>query len=261
MSASGAVGAPADAVPPRTAREAFAAIDRNDDGHISRAEVLTALRAPEHEWLRASLGLPARIRQEDEARAEFERVFQAMDGDDDKAIDIDEWARYLGEREWARHLSKRPLAEQLAEMKARTAQLADYNSVCASMRAAIQAAKAGGAGKASETARTAEVLEQLSAHVKQLLSSEIENARALNVTSSSAATELHGAAARMRAVLNESVRAGLVATGDREKLRQLAQSADAPAAVKGLSELHERIPKVAAQATAKDEIAALLGAT
>ena len=77
----------------------------------------------------------------------------------------------------------------------------------------------------------------------------------------SAATELHGAAARMRAVLNESVRAGLVATGDREKLRQLAQSADAPAAVKGLSELHERIPKVAAQAKAKDEIAALLGAT
>ena len=60
----------------------------------------------------AALGLPARIRQEDEARAEFERVFQAMDGDDDKAIDIDEWARYLGEREWARHLSKRPLAER-----------------------------------------------------------------------------------------------------------------------------------------------------
>ena len=62
---------------PRTAREALAAIDRNDDGHISRAEVLRALRAPEHEWLRASLGLPARIRQEDGTRDASTATYRA----------------------------------------------------------------------------------------------------------------------------------------------------------------------------------------
>ena len=46
------------------ARAAFAELDRNGDGHFYRADLITALRAPERGWLRDWLGLPAHVRQE-----------------------------------------------------------------------------------------------------------------------------------------------------------------------------------------------------
>ena len=45
--------------------------------------------------VRALLGLPATIRQEDGSRDAFERVFQAMDVDDSKQIDADEFERFV----------------------------------------------------------------------------------------------------------------------------------------------------------------------
>ena len=56
------------------ARAAFAELDRNGDGHFYRADLITALRAPERGWLRDWLGLPAHIRQEGATRAEFVEV-------------------------------------------------------------------------------------------------------------------------------------------------------------------------------------------
>ena len=54
----------------RAARAAFAELDRNGDGHFYRADLITALRAPERGWLRDWLGLPTHIRQEGATRAD-----------------------------------------------------------------------------------------------------------------------------------------------------------------------------------------------
>ena len=88
------------APPPRTdeakaqqARAAFLKIDKNKDGSLSRAEVITAVRAePE---IRTLLGLPAQIKQEDGTRDAFEQVFQAMDVDSSKKIDEQEFVAYF----------------------------------------------------------------------------------------------------------------------------------------------------------------------
>lgn len=88
------------APPPRTdeakaqqARAAFLKIDKNKDGSLSRAEVITAVRAePE---IRSLLGLPAQIKQEDGTRDAFEQVFQAMDVDSSKKIDEQEFVAYF----------------------------------------------------------------------------------------------------------------------------------------------------------------------
>ena len=88
------------APPPKTdeakaqqARAAFLKIDKNKDGSLSRAEVITAVRAePE---IRSLLGLPAQIKQEDGTRDAFEQVFQAMDVDSSKKIDEQEFVAYF----------------------------------------------------------------------------------------------------------------------------------------------------------------------
>jgi len=75
------------------ARRAFELIDRDGGGTLSRAEVILAVRRDVA--VRALLGLPATIRQEDGSRDNFERVFQAMDVDDSKQIDADEFERFV----------------------------------------------------------------------------------------------------------------------------------------------------------------------
>ena len=69
--------------------EAFAWIDRNGDGTISRIELIQACRRDER--VRALLGLPQTIRQEDGTRDAFERAFQHLDADDSKGVTLDEF--------------------------------------------------------------------------------------------------------------------------------------------------------------------------
>ena len=69
--------------------EAFAMVDANCDGVLSRAEVIRACRA--NERVRELLELPRVIRQEDGTRDAFEKVFQRLDQDDSKAISLDEF--------------------------------------------------------------------------------------------------------------------------------------------------------------------------
>ena len=68
--------------------EAFALMDVNGDGALSRIEVIKACR--QHERIRRLLGLPRTIRQEDGSRDEFERLFQRLDSDASKAITLRE---------------------------------------------------------------------------------------------------------------------------------------------------------------------------
>lgn len=68
---------------------AFRSIDANGNGSLSRAEVIKAARADAS--LRALLGLPATIRASDGSHAFFESVFQRLDADDSRAIDLDEF--------------------------------------------------------------------------------------------------------------------------------------------------------------------------
>jgi hypothetical protein len=70
-------------------KRAFALIDKNGNGTLSRGEVIIACR--ESEEVRTLLGLPKVIRQEDGSRDRFEAVFQRLDKDETKAIDQDEF--------------------------------------------------------------------------------------------------------------------------------------------------------------------------
>ena len=58
---------------------------------IYRAELIKSLRSSKD--LAAVLGLPAKIG--DQERAAFERVFQAIDRDDDRGIDEAEFVRFF----------------------------------------------------------------------------------------------------------------------------------------------------------------------
>ena len=63
---------------------AFARIDRSCDGHLSRAEVIRALR--EDAGVRELLRLPAHVG--DAQRTEFEGAFQSMDVNDNREVAI-----------------------------------------------------------------------------------------------------------------------------------------------------------------------------
>ena len=74
----------------------FEALDRNDDGSISRAELIRATRMDTD--LREKLGLPSVV--DDKDQNEFERVYQAMDVDGSKGVTFEEFAHF------ARRLSR-----------------------------------------------------------------------------------------------------------------------------------------------------------
>ena len=76
-----------------SARAAFKLIDKNGDGVLSRIEVVKALRTSAK--VQKLLQLPAIIRQEDGTRDEFERVFQAIDADNNKQLTLQEFERYV----------------------------------------------------------------------------------------------------------------------------------------------------------------------
>lgn len=77
--------------------EAFKLIDKNDDGVLTRIEVIQACRSDQR--VREVLQLPTNIRQEDGSRDAFEAVFQKMDADDSKAVDLPEFMAF-----WKAHI-------------------------------------------------------------------------------------------------------------------------------------------------------------
>ena len=76
---------------------AFALIDVNGEGTLTRAKVIKACRSDAR--VREMLQLPARIRQEDGTRDLFEAVFQKMDTTDSKTIEVQEFRAF-----WLKHV-------------------------------------------------------------------------------------------------------------------------------------------------------------
>jgi hypothetical protein len=72
-------------------RQIFGRADRNGDGKLSRAELILRLRADAD--LADLLNLPARIGDQD--REAFESVFQSMDADDSRGVDVEEFVAHL----------------------------------------------------------------------------------------------------------------------------------------------------------------------
>ena len=72
--------------------EAFKLIDKNGDGVLSRIEVIQACRSDER--VAKLLRLPQTIKQEDGSRDRFEEIFQQMDTDDSKEVDMEEFQRF-----------------------------------------------------------------------------------------------------------------------------------------------------------------------
>ena len=73
--------------------ECFKHIDANGNGFLSRAEVVKACRSDAR--VRALLGLPAEIGEAGGSKDEFLQVFQRMDADASKAIDLEEFCAAL----------------------------------------------------------------------------------------------------------------------------------------------------------------------
>jgi hypothetical protein len=67
----------------------FKLIDKNGNGSLSRAEVVKACRSDAS--VRALLGLPADINEADGSKDQLLQVFERMDADASKTIDIDEF--------------------------------------------------------------------------------------------------------------------------------------------------------------------------
>jgi hypothetical protein len=76
-------------------REIFSRADRNNDGTLTRAELILRLRSDTE--LAELLQLPARVGDGD--RDAFESVFQRMDVDDSRGVDVEEFVRQV-EQEW-----------------------------------------------------------------------------------------------------------------------------------------------------------------
>lgn len=90
---------------------AFAKIDQNGNGSLSRAEVIKACRKDAE--LRTMLHLPQHIREGDGSREAFERIFQQIDDDDDKVITFEEFHSFFagvagGRRQAARQQANTP---------------------------------------------------------------------------------------------------------------------------------------------------------
>ena len=75
---------------------AFKKIDKNGDGVLSRIEVIQAAKASAE--IRALLGLPSTIKQEDGSRDAFEAVFQMIDSDASKSISLYEFITVFGSK-------------------------------------------------------------------------------------------------------------------------------------------------------------------
>ena len=73
------------------AAELFRRIDQNGDGRITRAELIKTVRTDEE--VRKVLGLPVKIGEEQ--RGDLEAVFQDMDRDDSRGVDLAEFTAFI----------------------------------------------------------------------------------------------------------------------------------------------------------------------
>ena len=74
-------------------REAFALIDLDGNGQLSRGEVIRGCR--EKEKVRLLLGLPRNLNTDDGSTAAFEMVFNKLDPDDSNSVELVEFIRYF----------------------------------------------------------------------------------------------------------------------------------------------------------------------
>lgn len=74
-------------------RRIFEVVDRDHSGRINVREMIIGLRHNNH--LCALLHLPSHIHQEDGTRTVFERIFQAMDNDEVRAVTFDQFVHYV----------------------------------------------------------------------------------------------------------------------------------------------------------------------
>lgn len=77
-------------------REIFERCDLNKDGSISKIDLIKALRKDEE--IADLFELPQQIRQEDGSRDAMERIFQAIDKDDDREINWEEFRKFFVHR-------------------------------------------------------------------------------------------------------------------------------------------------------------------
>mmetsp|Transcript_4165 Transcript_4165/g.9078 ORF Transcript_4165/g.9078 Transcript_4165/m.9078 type:complete len:521 (-) Transcript_4165:436-1998(-) len=75
--------------------QAFAVMDRNGDGMLSRSEVVKALRTEQS--VRDILGLGPTVKEGDGSKEQFEDVFQRLDKDGSKSITSTEFAAVLAQ--------------------------------------------------------------------------------------------------------------------------------------------------------------------
>eukprot|EP00937_MAST-01D_sp_MAST-1D-sp2_P005319 g5319.t1 len=95
----------------------FNKIDKNNDGSISRTELILALRRdPDVDKL---MNLPSNIRQEGESRKQFEAMFQALDLDASDAVSFSEFTRFFS-RERKASLMARAQQKQKQKQKQKT---------------------------------------------------------------------------------------------------------------------------------------------
>ena len=94
---------PVQPKPPSTTdwNQLFTELDKNHNGRLSQIEIIRRINEARKQDDRSFLariskvlGLPDHVKQEDGSRDIFERVFQAMDQDEDKEITLDEFQRF-----------------------------------------------------------------------------------------------------------------------------------------------------------------------
>ena len=77
----------------------FDLVDKNQDGSLSRIEIIKALRdtaeSQTSPLLCKLLNLPTKIQASNDTHAAFERVYQLIDGDDSNSITRKEWTKYF----------------------------------------------------------------------------------------------------------------------------------------------------------------------
>jgi Ca2+-binding EF-hand superfamily protein len=77
-------------------QQQYQQIDRDQNGIITRAELIKAIRADPSIW--SLLGLPDSGVIRDDQRVELESIFQSMDADNSRGIDQMEFSAYMESR-------------------------------------------------------------------------------------------------------------------------------------------------------------------
>ena len=119
-------------------RNLYSFFDKNNDGQVTRSEMIHAIRGASKrgdtavlKLMTAGLGLPDHVAQEDASHAMFEQVFQSMDKDDDRTITFPELQKYVvnfRQQEFRQHVpnlygpvqATKPESESLGERETAT---------------------------------------------------------------------------------------------------------------------------------------------